>query len=80
MIEALPFLGEGDTSDSTNLMGVPYDACPDETAVRGPVSAEEVWAFTPTESGVYTALLDSTFPGFSSMKHSVVNCEHSVSA
>jgi hypothetical protein len=62
LIGALPFSAEGDSSDSTNLMGVPYDACPDETAVRGPVSAEEVWSYTPTESGVYTALLDSTFP------------------
>ena len=43
-------------------MGVPYDACPGETAVRGPVSREEVWSYTPTTSGVYTATLESTFP------------------
>jgi len=62
LIDSLPFSVESDSSDATNLMGAPYDACPDETAVRGPVSAEEVWAYTPSLSGVYTASLSSSFP------------------
>ncbi|MDP6946358.1 MAG: hypothetical protein QF464_19575, partial [Myxococcota bacterium] len=63
LIESVPFLSEdADSSDATNLMGVPYDACPDETAVRGASSSEEVWAFTPEASGVYTAYVESTFP------------------
>ena len=62
LIDTVPFTAEADSTGATNLMGAPYDACPEETDVRGVSSAEEVWAFTPTESGVYTANVTADFP------------------
>jgi hypothetical protein len=61
-VTELPFQATGDTSDATSAIGLPYDACPGETDVLGVESKDEVYAFTPTEAGVYTIGLTASFP------------------
>ena len=56
-----PTTVDGDTSDASSVYGVPYDACPGETILRGATSRDEVWAFTPKESAVYTFTVDAQF-------------------
>lgn len=72
--EGLPVTVEGETTDATNALALPYDACgPAETAVRGAKSHDEVWAFTPEVSAVYTLTLTADF-GYS--LYVVNNCEN----
>jgi hypothetical protein len=61
VLESAPSTVEGDTSDASSVYGVPYDACPDETILRGATSKDEVWAFTPTETANYTFTVDAQF-------------------
>ncbi len=61
VLEQAPSTVQGDTSDASSVYGVPYDACPDEAILRGATSKDEVWAFTPKESAVYTFTVDAQF-------------------
>jgi len=72
-IESLPFStpSTASTEDATHELAVPYDACPGETGVVGGGSPEEVYAFTPTESGVYTVEVDADF---SAIVYVVTDC------
>ena len=60
-IDAVPFQTAGSTADAKHELGVPYDACPGETSVRGAKSKDEVYRFTPQISGVYTFAVEADF-------------------
>ena len=75
VIASAPASVDGDTSDASDIYAVPYDACPGETGIRGKLSNDEVWSFTPTASGVYT--IDVT-AWFSVSVYVLKDCTHFV--
>lgn len=59
-IGSVPFVGEGDTTNATNAMWRSPGACGSPFG-GGESAPEDVYLFTPSESGVYTVSVASTF-------------------
>jgi len=62
VIDDVPFVASGDTSDASPVHGYPYDGCgEDDIYARGVTSSDEVYQFTPTVTGVYDIRVEADF-------------------
>lgn len=72
-VNSLPLFSNSDTSSKSNDYSAPAGACPGIlVGSRGGSSPDEVWEFTPTQSGTYTIDVDDQ--GFIAAAYVVTDC------
>ena len=72
LIGSLPYSDVGDTTDLTDELGYGDNACPGEITGWGDGAPEQVYGFTATAAGTYTATLT---PEFDSNLYVIGDCE-----
>ena len=61
IVDGVPFVAVGDTSDATADYGYSKDACPGESSAHGAGSKDDVFLFSPVVSGNYLITLTGDF-------------------
>lgn len=72
LVGALPFSASGTTSNKTDQYSAPAGVCPGIFGPRGGNAPDEVWEFTPAQTGFYTIDVDEQ--GFIGALYVVTDC------